>query len=403
MLRRSHKKTKKGSKCEECRRRHIRCDQQHPACINCRTSDRVCTYRPTDQPQAIREPAASNATSSNSSNTLLAASSSSSSSHGETPPEPSPTHCPLARTPGDSLVNIIHLELFNHFIQGTFLFIDKDTIFTDQLKKTVLSNAFSNPYLMHGVLAFSARHMSTQTSPERSRYYLNQSTKLQTWAVSNFNPAPPEPSQDTCVALFLFSSLLCIHGLTDIALLDLDPEPFFIRFGHYFGLQRGVRTIIGDHWSRFEGSEIQNLLPWCELATMKKGQGSDCDGIRQLVAQSTDLSPEAIEACHLAIEQVQCVLDECIPPHQPMPVHCVYLTLAWPLLVPEKMVDLLVLRRPAALIILAYYGAILDLCRDLWMVGHAGKNIVHAIKVYLGPTWASWLRWPCDAVGIETP
>ncbi|TGJ83621.1 hypothetical protein E0Z10_g5150 [Xylaria hypoxylon] len=237
---------------------------------------------------------------------------------------------------------------------------------------------------MHGILALSARHISisTQISPERSRHYLNQSTKLQTWAVTNFNPAPPKPSQDTCVALFLFSSLICIHGLADIALLDLDPENFLIRFGHYFELQRGVRTIVGNYWSRLEESKIQQLLQWCELATLRKGQGSECDSIRQLVAQSADLSPEAIEACHLAIEQLQCVLDGC-GPHQSIPVHCVYLTLAWPLLVPEKLVDLLVLRRPAALIILAYYGVTLDLCRNLWVVGHAGKNIVHAINVDL--------------------
>ncbi|KAI0529933.1 hypothetical protein GGR58DRAFT_276937 [Xylaria digitata] len=382
MLRRSHKKTRKGSKCEECRRRHIRCDQQRPTCINCQNSDRVCIFRhPTEQSRVIQQSSASDAASPNSNNTPLAVP-----SCRERPRELSQTHSLTARTPNSPLINVLHLELFNHFIQGTFLFIDRETAFTDQLKKTTLSSAFSNSYLMHGILAFSARHVSSiQIYPERSRYYLNHATKLQTWAVANFNPAPPEPSQDTCVALFLFSSLTCMHGLADIALLNLDPEPFFIRFGHYFGLQRGVRTIANDYWSQLEESEIQNLL--------------QC--IRQLVMQSTDLSPEAIEACHLAIEQLQCVLDEC-GSHRLIPVHCVFLTLAWPLLVPEKMVDLLVLRRPVALIILAYYGAMLNLCRDLWMVGHAGKNIVHAINTYLGPNWASWLLWPCDAVGIET-
>ncbi|KAI0910879.1 hypothetical protein F4823DRAFT_623968 [Ustulina deusta] len=360
MLRRSHKKTKKGTKCEECRRRHIRCDQQRPSCINCQTSDRVCIYRPTGQPRAVDASLSSNT----------------SSNHDTPPPPPS-------RTPDDSLVNIVHLDLFNHFIQGTFLFIDRDTTFTDQLKKTALSSAFSNPYLMHGILAFSARHISTQVFPERSHFYLNQSTELQAWAVANFNPAPREPDQDKCVALVLFSSLICIHGLTDIAPLNLHPEPFFIRFGHYFGLHRGVRAIIGDYQSRLKGSEIQHLVEWCKLRALEKGQGPECD------------------ACHHAIELLQFVLDGCTP-HQKMPVYCVYLTLAWPLLVDEKLVDLLVLRRPVALIIFAYYGVILDLCRDLWMVGQAGKQIIHAVNAYLGSNWASLLRWPCDAVSIET-
>ncbi|RYC58400.1 hypothetical protein CHU98_g7809 [Xylaria longipes] len=271
-----------------------------------------------------------------------------------------------ARAPDESLVNIAHLELFHHFTQSTFLFIDKDTAFTDLLKKTAISSAFSNPYLMHGILAFAARHISTQVVPERSRYYLDQSTRLQTWAVANFNPAPREPDRDTCLALFLFSSLICIHGLADIALLNLDPEPFFIRFGQFFGLQRGVRTILVDHWSQLRESEIQTLFQWCELLALRKGRGSECDAIRQLVTQSTDLSPTAAEACHLAIEQLQSILDEYIPGH-PVPAHQVYATLAWPLLISEKMIDLLVLRRPAALIILAYYGVTLDFC-GMWMV-----------------------------------
>ncbi|KAI1418819.1 hypothetical protein F5Y12DRAFT_796922 [Xylaria sp. FL1777] len=390
MLRRSHKKTKKGSKCEECRRRHIRASSN---CINCRNSDRICIYKPTD-PTRAADTSSSAANAPSHEHTRAPP-------HEEIPREPSPSQRPLARTLDDSLINILHLELFSHFMQGTFLFIDRDNPLTDQVKKTALSSAFSNPYLMHGILAFSARHISTQVSLEISHYYLNQSTTLQTWAVTNFNPAPPEPDQDTCVALFLFSSLICVHGLADIAPLDLPPERFLIRFGHYFGLQRGVRTIIGDYRSQLEQSKIQNIIKWCDLAVLGKGEGPECDSIRQLVVQSTDLSPSAIEACHLAIEQLQCVLDGCSP-HQPMPVHCVYLTLAWPLLVHEKLVDLLVLRRPVALVILAYYGVALDICRDLWMVGQAGRQIVHAVNMFLGPKWAPLLRWPCDVVSNKT-
>ncbi|KAI0466029.1 hypothetical protein F4859DRAFT_341206 [Xylaria cf. heliscus] len=391
MLRRSHKKTRKGSKCEECRRRHIRCDQQHPSCINCQNSDRICTYRSVSQPHGVE-----------------AHSASSTSSNNHTPPRsgeetwrgPSSHRSPSAQAP-DDVVNMAHLELFHHFTQNSFLFIDKDTAFTDQLKKTALSNAFSTPYLMHGILAFAARHLSTQVAPERSGYYLEQSTRLQTWAVANFNPAPREADRDTCVALFLFSSLLCIHGLADIALLHhLASEPFFIRFGQYFGLQRGVRTIIVDKWSQLRESEIQTIFQWCELLALRKGRGSECDAIRQLVTQSTDLSPAAAEACRLAIEQLQCILDEHTP-SGPVPARQVYATLAWPLLISEKMIDLLVLRRPAALMILAYYGVTLDFCRDMWMVGQVGKHIVHAIHRHLGSSWASWLRWPCEAVGVE--
>jgi hypothetical protein len=223
----------------------------------------------------------------------------------------------------DPLVNLTHLELFDHFVQGTFLFIDRDIALTDLYKKTLISSAFSKPYLMHLILAFSARHLSTQATPEKSRYYLDQSTELQTWAVANFDLAPPNPDQATCLALFFFSSLLGNHALADIRLLDLEPEPFFIRFGHYFGLHRGVKAILNDYWSLLE-SEIQPIMQWYDsIARMRTQRGSECDSIRQLVTQSTDLSPKAAEACHFAIEQLQCILAECSP-HQPMPANYVF-------------------------------------------------------------------------------
>ncbi|KAI1123452.1 hypothetical protein F5Y10DRAFT_54174 [Nemania abortiva] len=392
MLRRSHRKTKKGSKCEECRRRHIRCDQLHPSCMNCQSSDRICSYVSTDKPRALPPPGSSSIT---------------------TPPQPpvpphrenTPRTLPpparsLGRLSDDSLVNITHLELLHHFIQGSFLFIDRDTASTDRLKRTALSRAFANLYVMHGILAFAARHISTQVPPEISGHYLDQTTQLQTWAVANFHPGPAELDQDVCVTLFLFSSLICVQNLADITPPGPDPEPFFIRLGHYFGLQRGVRTIISDHWSRLTGSELQPLLEWCDRASLRKGQGSECQVIRDLVTQSTGLSPAATEACYVAIEQLQCVLDE-YSPHRPMPVRCIYLTLAWPLLIPDKMVDLLVLRRPVALIILAYYGATLDSLRDLWMVGQTGKHVVHAVERYLSSDWAPWLLWPLEAVSTN--
>ncbi|KAI8631900.1 hypothetical protein F5Y19DRAFT_378619 [Xylariaceae sp. FL1651] len=403
MLRRSHKKTKKGSKCEECRRRHIRCDQRRPGCVNCHNADRHCTYKDhtgttgaTKQPSSTRSPSS---TSPHRADLTITS----------PPPVSGPsTYNRLAQGLGQRsnspLVNMVHMELFSHFIQGTFLFIDKDLDIMIQLKKTALQSALTAPYLMHEILAFSARHLSTQVDPGRSQYYLNQSTELQTWALAHFEPAPPEPDQENCVALFLFSSLLGTHALADLPLLDIDPEQLFFRFGQYFSLHRGVKTISDEtrYRSLLRESEIHPMLQWCESISLKKGRGSECDSVRQLVIQSNDLSLAATEACHLAIEHLQCVFDECST-HRPIPAHCVHETLAWPLLVSEKIVDLVILRRPVALIILAYYGVTLDFCRDLWIVGQTGKHIVRAVTKYLGPDWISWLHWPCEVVGIQIP
>ncbi|KAK2593403.1 hypothetical protein QQS21_008891 [Conoideocrella luteorostrata] len=40
--RRSHRKSRNG--CAECKRRHIRCDEQRPACANCAIAERTCVF-----------------------------------------------------------------------------------------------------------------------------------------------------------------------------------------------------------------------------------------------------------------------------------------------------------------------------------------------------------------------
>ncbi|KAI0150675.1 hypothetical protein GGR57DRAFT_471169 [Xylariaceae sp. FL1272] len=367
MLRRSHKKTKKGSKCEECRRRHIRCDQRRiGGCLNCQNADRVCTYRD----QIAAPPSASSTSSTSPSSQGLTPPSISNTPSVARPPQTSSSSSTVAplSVPFDSarpaltprhhprdhlrppLVNMIHLELFDHFRKSPVFFIESEHEVLEHVKQSILTRAFSSPYLMHEVLSMSARHLSTLVAPERASYYIDQSTELQTWALAHFDPAPAEPTEEKCVSLFLFSSLLGIHALADLTQMHLEPEPFFIRFGHYFGLHRGAKTVGEDYSSILLQSELRPLLEWGGRIMSVKGQGPECDSIRRMVSESTTLSPNSAEACHSAIDNLQVVLDKCIP-GQPMSTGNMYRILAWPLLIPEKVVDLLILRRPEALVV----------------------------------------------------
>ena len=62
--------------------------------------------------------------------------------------------------------------------------------------------------------------------------------------------------------------------------------------------------------------------------------------------------------------------------------------LFWPVVVPDGFVDMLVNRRPEALVLLAHFAALLHSCRDLWIVGDGGRFMVESISQYLGSEWA---------------
>jgi hypothetical protein len=311
-----------------------------PCCLNCTNTNRICSYTNLIRGQRASQPVQFE----------LARATASRTSRAPTPsPAPAPALAPtriltppipaysgvqmqllpgaersIPRPQPDTLVNITHLELFNHVVQGTFLFLDRDDASTDKLKKTAVSIGFSFPYLMHGILAFSAWHLSTQADPEKSRLYLGQSTVLQTWAVASFKSLEPGSSREACLASFLFSILLATHALADLTMSDTKPELYLVRFGQYVELHRGALAIMHDCWTVLQQTEEAQpiLQAWESSRLACTGTGPECDKIRQLV-KSAHLSAVATQACYEGIEQLQYVFNECRS-QASAPTHCVY-------------------------------------------------------------------------------
>lgn len=67
---------------------------------------------------------------------------------------------------------------------------------------------------------------------------------------------------------------------------------------------------------------------------------------------------------------------------------------AWPTLLSAEYTELLVQRRPEALIILGYFSVLLHMCRYFWAIGNAGQILLGALEAYLPDQWRSWLEWP---------
>lgn len=127
-----------------------------------------------------------------------------------------------------------------------------------------------------------------------------------------------------------------------------------------------------------------------------KGHGSECNAIRELMMKASDLPEQMSADCNRAIEHIQWALDG---HEQPEMDHArVYMAYSWPLLIERGYLDLLGQGRPEAIIILAYYGAMLHNCRKMWLVGQAGRHIVSLITKSLGAEWRPWLEWPNEVI-----
>ncbi|KAK3322793.1 hypothetical protein B0H66DRAFT_620616 [Apodospora peruviana] len=154
----------------------------------------------------------------------------------------------------------------------------------ESMMQLAVGEAFRTPILMDEMLALAAAHRSTTTNTGNPRlsqdYYLTEATRLQTRAVTQFNAAlaaqPEYVSDDTWLAVFLFSTFLGQHALFDIfssipsssppvytAESPLSPAPrgrkLHSQKGALFGGYAENRLTSPNHDAIFANEEQQEL------------------------------------------------------------------------------------------------------------------------------------------------
>jgi hypothetical protein len=268
-----------------------------------------------------------------------------------------------------------------------------------------LKTGLSSPYLLHQLLAFSARHLAF-LHPERSTSYLHQAFTLQTRAISLFNAAwTEEVNQSNCVAILLFSSILGHHLLAD-TLAKRDPgglDAFMARYVQCVGMHRGIHTIAKTAWPLLMESELEPILSWSSGFTSRPPRGSHCQQLRELVDGSEGLREQDKEACRLAIQYLQVGFDAAlaVEGEEELKANRHQMIFSWTMLAPPEFTGLLAAKRPEVLVLLAYYALLLHYGRKMWQVGDAGAYILGIIVDYLGPEWGHWLEYPRATVAKD--
>lgn len=91
---------------------------------------------------------------------------------------------------------MLHLELVLHFSIDVYV-PELDGSLGRPATELVLRIAQGAPFLMHGVLAISARHLFI-IRPDDSARYLDQAFRLQTRAIELFHLKHHEPGREKC-------------------------------------------------------------------------------------------------------------------------------------------------------------------------------------------------------------
>ncbi|KAL3461715.1 hypothetical protein BJX64DRAFT_277696 [Aspergillus heterothallicus] len=366
--RKPHKKSRKG--CIECKRRHVKCDESRPKCVNCNVSLRHCSYEDmVSEARAFIPPSHSKK--------LQARNTTAQSQGAVSPPAPSTpsTHGEPASPP----LNKLHLELFHHFASDilTFFRLGND-LSSGYASLEIMKSVLAAPFLMNEILGFSAFHLSV-VRPDQQTFYRHHAAALQTHALAEFNTANMQVTPETCLPMLLFSSILALHMLSDKLLFRApDFATFLADFIQSLHLHRGVRAVTSQSWALLLQSPLKALLQAEGDALGTSTQSAnECASLLSLLLGSTPLDPTTRTTYTDTIKHLQSAFDA-------SHLHPTGFSTARP--------DHL--RRPEALVILAYFGALLHLHCDMWTFGDGGAFIVNTVAEYLGPGWSGWLRWP---------
>lgn len=296
-------------------------------------------------------------------------------------------------------LNKLHLELFHHFFSHILAFFCLDSHLSSGFSSLEMTKCiFAAPFLMNEILGFAALHLSI-VRPLQQSFYRHHAAGLQTHALTEFNGANMDVTPETCLPMFLFSSILALHMLSENLLFRTGGfDTFLNEFVQSLRLHRGVRAVTAQSWPLLLESPLKSLLEaeGNALTSSQGGSGGECAALMDLLDSSDSMHMSVRNTYRETIKHLQSAFDGS---HQhPSRFSAVGPVISWPVIIPPRYIDLLEERTPEALIILAYFGALLHLHREMWIFGDSGVYIITSVKDYLGPDWEIWFRWPSELV-----
>ncbi|KAK0127437.1 hypothetical protein ONS96_006976 [Cadophora gregata f. sp. sojae] len=384
--RRSHRKSHNG--CLQCKRRHVKCDEQRPTCSPCTKRELACHFQPNtrfENGQSL----------SDGPNDLLLLRER---SHGPLP----------ART--------LELKLLHHFVTSAYttFFPRESDVHCWQVH--VPDMAIEHIFLLDGLLAISALHLAhLETGAKKS--WLQTALRYQDLTLAGLNKALCRISSDNCEAvavcsIFVLLLSIAIPGVCN----DPDEEAARNPLADLLGLRKlleGMEAVISQSEVVLRNGALKDfflpmldpgsvkprpVVPGVEEVALLNGQKICPHILISLTRLETLITSgpskqqtELLEACNS--------LSEIISPlstlsHGP--------AITWPHKISPSIFSLLELSDPLACLLFLHYGVVLDIFSYWWFTKDAGRSLVKALLVYtkeVDEDWREWVTWAKRTVG----
>ena len=291
------------------------------------------------------------------------------------------------------------LELLHQFVTETCYTTSNRPDSHELWRITVPKEAFNHDFLMRGVLAVAALHLS-HLRPDSAAEYQHIANSHQDRALGTFQAAVSDLTESNCHAFFALSSLIVVYEFAS------PRTPGTLAFTYetqdstnWLAMIRGVNSILMPSWPWVEHGPLRGLLQPGVFNTMETRLPKPADHqLKQLaeLCESADGGDEAVEAYSEAVKALRKCYAKIFTRSS---VECeVGTAFTWPVEVPDKFIQLLHARCPEALVILAHYCVVLHhLDNYWWMKGWAAHLMENIYSELTGP-WRDWIQWPSSVI-----
>ena len=306
--------------------------------------------------------------------------------------------------PGLPALHMTDLELLHHFTTETCFTLSDRAESHGLWQRTAPQEAFRHDFLMRGILAISALHMS-HLRPDQQDHYARIAVKQQNVALTSFRSIMSSGMDETnCNAFFALSSLIVVYGFESPK--AADSLGMFNYNGDdsdgWLPLIRGVNSIIMSVWPWIKNGSLSGLLhdhmqspPQTGLPIILAEQLSHLEDL----CENASGGQEAVDAYRSALKILR---NSFVRMNNRPSYECeVSIAFLWPVMIPQDFVTRLNGRQPETLIILAHYCVILHHLDHYWWMHGWARHIINNIHRELDDQWHYWIQWPTSVIDVD--
>ncbi|KAK4097269.1 hypothetical protein N658DRAFT_434380 [Parathielavia hyrcaniae] len=393
--RRTHKKSRTG--CSKCKARKIKCDERHPACLNCISHGVECPFLKGDT--AVKPPTRASKTKPQSA-----------ASPATTAPSTA-RPSPAATLPESEALPLLELELLHNYTTKTYSTLTADPSLWDFWRDDVVQQGLACDYVMRAVLAVSALHLAYHR-PDRRDFYIEEGILLHQKASRSAMRVMAVAAGDgdkmdkhQAAELFLFSVLTFFFALAAPRRSHPDgtffigdsgvPDWAFLLSGGKSVLavlgERGLETFARPFLRYGRGRwDAQRAI-----IEARSGEPPLLDPLRARIAAAVS-DPGLLRTYAYAVDELELAL---VVRQDPGATRDVLDAMVWLWMVSDSFVPLLKVSAQEAVAIFAHYCVLLKHHESHWWLQGWGDHVMARAHEILDEEHRAWIEWPIREMG----